>query len=433
MVDGRDICYATAMGGIEDDKANAAIGQGEWMESEDPLFLLYTSGTTGKPKGILHSSAGFLLYTRLTFQYIFDHRERDVFGCVADVGWITGHSYVVYGPLAAGATTFLFEGVPTYPNPSRYWQLVEDHKLTQFYTAPTAIRTLMKFGEEAVKRDRSSLRVLGSVGEPINPEAWKWYFEVVGQKQCAIVDTYWQTETGGHMIAPIPTVTKTKAGSATLPFFGVKPVILSSQTGAPISSPIAQGVLGFAIPWPSIARTVYHDHQRYLNTYMKPYSGYFFTGDEAKRDKDGYYWILGRIDDEINVAGHRIGTAELESALVEHPSCAEAAVVGYPHDIKGQGIVAYCVLKTGFLESTELENELRQQVRKIVGPFATPDVIILTPTLPKTRSGKILRRLLRKIAAHESSSEQLGDISTLAEPDIVFELIAKFNAKTVKK
>lgn len=425
LVEGRDVDLGAAMKGVTESDIKE-IGKGESVSSEDPLFLLYTSGSTGQPKGLLHTTAGYLLYASLTFKYVFDYRDGDVYGCVADVGWITGHSYVVYGPLVTGATTFMFEGIPTYPSPSRYWQLIEQHKLTQFYTAPTAIRTLMKFGDAEVKGDRSSLRVLGTVGEPINPEAWKWYHEVVGSSQCAIVDTYWQTETGGHMIVPLPGVTKTKPGSATLPFFGVKPVILSSQTSAPIEDQVAQGVLGFAQPWPSIARTVYGDHDRYINTYLKPYKGYFYTGDEAKRDKDGYFWILGRVDDEINVSGHRIGTAELEGALVEHHACAEAAVVGFPHDIKGQGIAAYCVLKEGFTESLELENELRQQVRKTVGPFATPDIIILTQSLPKTRSGKIMRRILRKIAANESSPEQLGDISTLAEPDIIVELIAKF-------
>lgn len=405
----------------------------EPLDSEDPLFLLYTSGSTGKPKGVMHTQAGYLLQTSLSHKYVFDYREEDVYACAADVGWITGHSYIVYGPLCNGATTFMFEGTPVYPNAGRYWDMVSRHKITQFYTAPTAIRTLMKFGADHVTpHDKSSLRILGTVGEPINPEAWRWYHNVVGNRQCAIVDTYWQTETGAHIITPLPGVTSLKPGSATFPFFGIKPVLLDPQTGKriePVKGKGISGVLAIEKPWPSIARSIFGDHQRYLHTYMAPYPGFYFTGDGARVDKDGYLWIEGRVDDVINVSGHRLGTAELESALVGHPSCAEAAVVGFPHDIKGQGIMAYCTMKDGVKVSVELENELKAEVRKVIGPFATPDCIIITPGLPKTRSGKIMRRILRKIAAKESSPDQLGDISTLAEPDIVNLLIQKVEGK----
>eukprot|EP01133_Synstelium_polycarpum_P013289 gene13289-15621_t len=398
----------------------------EVLDSEDPLFILYTSGSTGRPKGLVHTQAGYLLYAAITQKYVFDYHDDDIYACVADVGWITGHSYIVYGPLANGATTFLFEGTPLYPTPSRYWEMIERHKITQFYTAPTAIRSLMKFPTSYVEKcNRSSLRVLGTVGEPINPEAWRWFHKYVGEERCSIVDTYWQTESGGHLITPLPGAIPTKAGSATLPFFGIKLAVLDSQTGKELTSNDVEGVLAIHQSWPGIARTVYKSHSRYLSTYMKSYQGYYFTGDGVKRDRDGYYWIQGRVDDVINVAGHRLGTAELESALVGYSSCAEAAVIGYPHDIKGQGILAFCTLKQGYEENDEVVSALKIEVRKIIGPFATPDVIIITPSLPKTRSGKIMRRILRKIACHESSPEQLGDISTLAEPEVVPYLIEK--------
>jgi len=401
------------------------------MNSEDILFLLYTSGSTGKPKGVAHSQAGYLLYASMTHKFVFDYRPGDVYACVADVGWITGHSYIVYGPLCNGATTLMFEGVPLYPDAGRYWDMVARHKITQLYTAPTAIRTLMRYGKQYVEKyDRSSLRILGTVGEPINPEAWRWYFDVVGSQRCAIVDTYWQTETGGFMLTPIPGCIPQKAGSATLPFFGVKPEVLDATTGKPLHGNNVNGVLAFSLPWPSLARTVYNDHQRYLATYMKPYLGYYFTGDGAFRDKDGYYWISGRVDDVINVSGHRLGTAEIESALVSYPACAEAAVVGVPHEIKGQGIFAYCILKLGYEENEIIRNELLLEVRKKIGPFATPDVVLIVSALPKTRSGKIMRRLLRKISSKETRPEQLGDISTLAEPSVVQDLIQKVNEYT---
>ncbi|KYQ96727.1 acetyl-CoA synthetase [Tieghemostelium lacteum] len=396
------------------------------MDSEDPLFLLYTSGSTGKPKGLLHTQAGYLLYAAMTHRYVFDYRDSDIYACVADVGWITGHSYIVYGPLCNGATTFIFEGTPMYPNASRYWDMIERHRITQFYTAPTAIRSLMKFSVDMVeKHDRSSLRVLGSVGEPINPEAWRWYNQYVGQGQCAIVDTYWQTETGGHIITPLPGATPTKPGSATLPFFGIQLAILDPQTGQLQEETKSEGVLVLTQPWPGMARTIYKSHSRYLDTYMRPYPGYYFTGDGVSRDQDGYYWISGRVDDVINVSGHRLGTAELESALVGCSSCAEAAVIGYPHDIKGQGILAFVTLKHGYQEDEQTITLLKMEVRNTIGAFATPDRIIITPSLPKTRSGKIMRRILRKIASNESSPEQLGDLSTLAEPETVQYLINK--------
>ena len=393
------------------------------VDSEDILFLLYTSGSTGKPKGIAHTSAGYLLFAMMTHKYVFDYREGDIFACMADVGWVTGHSYVIYGPLANGGTTFMFEGIPTFPDSGRYWDMVSRHRITQFYTAPTAIRAIMRDGDELVKRyDRSSLRVLGSVGEPINPEAWRWYYEVVGEGRCAIVDTFWQTETGGHMITPLPGATPLKPGSATLPFFGVEPVVLDDK-GGEVQGNDVSGVLAFKRGWPGIARTIYGDHQRYLETYFKPYPGYYFTGDGCRRDADGYYWITGRVDDVINVSGHRLGTAEVESALVAHHAVAEAAVTGYPHDIKGTGIFAYVSLKQGHVETPELLQALRNEVRHHIGPIATPDKILITPALPKTRSGKIMRRILRKIAAQET--DQLGDISTLADPAVVQQLIDK--------
>lgn len=393
----------------------------EHVDSEDTLFLLYTSGSTGKPKGMAHTTAGYLLYTMLTHKYIFDYRDEDIFACVADIGWITGHSYVVYGPLANGATTVLFESVPNYPNAGRYWEMVERLKITQFYTAPTAIRAIQKDGDEYVKKyDRSSLRVLGTVGEPINPDTWKWYYEVVGEKRCSIVDTWWQTETGGIMISPLPAATPAKPGSATLPFFGIEPVLLTPE-GKEIEGNDVSGLLAIKNPWPSIARTIQSDHQRFLSTYLERFKGYYFTGDGARRDEEGYYWITGRVDDVLNVSGHRIGSAEIESALVSHPFCSEAAVVGFPHDIKGEGIFAYVILRDGYESNGELVGELRNEVRHHIGPIATPDHILIAPGLPKTRSGKIMRRILRKIAAQDT--DELGDITTLADPSVVDKLI----------
>jgi acetyl-CoA synthetase len=395
------------------------------MDSEDPLFMLYTSGSTGKPKGVLHTTAGYLLYAAMTHHIVFDvHPERgDVYACMADIGWITGHSYIVYGPLCNGSSTFLFEGLPTSPDAGRYWDMVQRHKINVLYTAPTAIRTLMRHGDEYVtKYDRSSLRVLGSVGEPINPACWEWYFNVVGNKKAAVVDTFWQTETGGHMLTPLPAATPTKPGSCTLPFFGIEPVILDAHTGAVLSGE-ARGVLAIARPWPSMARTVYGDHGRYMSTYLNPYKGFYFTGDGAYRDKDGYFWIAGRVDDVMNVSGHRLGTMEIESALVSHPACSEAAVVPIPHDIKGQAIVAFATLKEGYEDSdvSAVASELKQQVRHVISPIATPDYLFVVQSLPKTRSGKIMRRILRKIA--EGLSSELGDISTLADPAVVEQII----------
>ena len=393
------------------------------VDAEDLLFSLYTSGSTGAPKGVAHTTAGYLLQAAMTCKYSFDLRDDDVFACVADVGWITGHSYIVYGPLCNGATTVMFESTPTYPNASRYWDLVDRHHVTVFYTAPTAIRSLMAFGDAPVKANsRASLRILGTVGEPINPEAWRWYFDVVGDSRCSIADTYWQTETGGHVMTPLPGVTPMKPGSCCLPFFGVVPKILDSQTGKELVGDGVDGVLALADPWPGVCRTVMGDHDRYMNTYLKPYPPYYFTGDGCRRDADGYYWITGRVDDVINTSGHRIGTAEVESALVAHPGVAQAATVGYPHDIKGQGIACYVELTKGFDESPDLVKELKQAVRSEIGPFATPDMIIVTG-LPKTRSGKIMRRILRKTAAAEE--DQLGDVTTLADPSVVDVLIAK--------
>ena len=393
----------------------------EVMDSEDPLFILYTSGSTGKPKGLQHSSAGYILYTLLTHKYVFDYQEGDIYACVADIGWITGHSYVVYGPLANGATTVMFESIPTYPDAGRYWDMVERHQINQFYTAPTAIRAIARMGDSFVKKyNRSSLRVLGSVGEPINPESWNWYYKVVGQEQCNIVDTWWQTETGGIMITPLPGATATKPGSATFPFFGVEPVILDDKSNELEGNGVS-GLLAIKTPWPSIARTIYGDHERYMQTYLSPFKGYYFTGDGCRRDEDGYYWITGRVDDVINVSGHRMGTAEVESALVQHPACAEAAVVGFPHEIKGQGIFAYVIIKSDVEGSDDLVKQLRQTVREQIGPIATPDHILIAPGLPKTRSGKIMRRILRKIASQDV--DQLGDTSTLADPSVVDKLI----------
>jgi len=392
----------------------------EPMEAEHPLFILYTSGSTGKPKGVLHTSGGYLVYTSYTHECVFDLREDDIYWCTADVGWVTGHSYVVYGPLANGATTVMFDGVPNYPDFSRFWQVVDKHKVTLFYTAPTAIRALMREGEAPVKKaSRASLRVLGTVGEPINPEAWEWYHRVVGEGQRPIVDTWWQTETGGILISPLPGAIDTKPGSATKPFFGIKPAIVDAN--GEVQEGACEGNLLLTDSWPGQMRTVYGDHQRFIETYFSAYPGNYFTGDGARRDADGYYWITGRVDDVINVSGHRIGTAEVESALVAHPKVAEAAVVGCPHDIKGQGIYAYVTLVAGESGTGELKKELVAWVRKEIGPIATPDYIQWAPGLPKTRSGKIMRRILRKIG--ENQPDQLGDISTLADPSVVKNLV----------
>jgi len=392
----------------------------ERMNAEDPLFILYTSGSTGKPKGVLHTSGGYLLYAAYTHEAIFDLRENDVYWCTADVGWVTGHSYIVYGPLANGATSLMFEGVPNYPDTSRFWQVVDKHNVSIFYTAPTAIRALMREGDAPVKRtSRHSLRLLGSVGEPINPEAWRWYYEVVGDSRCPIVDTWWQTETGGILISPLPGATDLKPGSATLPFFGVKPALVN--TDGELVEGVAEGNLVICDSWPGQMRSVYGDHQRFIDTYFRTYPGYYFTGDGCRRDEDGYWWITGRVDDVINVSGHRIGTAEVESALVAHPKVAEAAVVGFPHDIKGQGIYAYVTLVAGIEQSDELLKELVLWVRKEIGPIAAPDHLQWAPGLPKTRSGKIMRRILRKIA--ENAPDQLGDTSTLADPSVVSALV----------
>lgn len=413
---GRDHSYAALMA-----EASADC-PAEQMNAEDPLFILYTSGSTGMPKGVVHSTAGYLLYAAMTHKYVFDYKDGDIYWCTADVGWVTGHSYIVYGPLANGATTLMFEGVPTYPDASRFWQVCEKHKVNQFYTAPTAIRALMGQGDDFVtKCDLSDLRVLGTVGEPINPEAWNWYNEVVGKGNCPIVDTWWQTETGGHLMTPLPGAIGTKPGSCTLPFFGVQPVILEPTTGEEIHDVEAEGVLCIKDSWPSQMRTVYGDHERFVKTYFDDYKGYYFTGDGCRRDADGYYWITGRVDDVINVSGHRMGTAEVESALVAHEKVAESAVVGYPHDIKGQGIYAYVTLMSGEEPTEELRKELSDWVRKEIGPIAKPDLIQWAPGLPKTRSGKIMRRILRKIA--EDDFGALGDTSTLADPSVVDDLI----------
>lgn len=395
----------------------------EPMNAEDPLFILYTSGSTGKPKGVLHTSGGYLTYASLTHHLIFNSKPDDVYWCTADVGWVTGHTYVIYGPLSNAATTLMFEGVPSYPDHGRSWHIVDQHKVNVFYTAPTLVRALMREGDHFVKRHhRSSLKVLGSVGEPINPEAWEWYYHTVGDARCPVMDTWWQTETGGILITPLPGVTPQKPGSATLPFFGIQPCILGTD-GSLQTENEADGVLCIKASWPGQMRTLYGDHASFENIYFSSYPGYYFSGDGAKRDKDGYYWISGRVDDVLNVSGHRMGTAEIESALVEHPSVVEAAVVGYPHDIKGQGIFAYVILDAETEESIELIQEIKQTVRTIIGPIATPDVLIITDGLPKTRSGKIMRRILRKIASKETAN--LGDISTLAEPHVVEQLIQK--------
>ncbi|WP_300492225.1 acetate--CoA ligase [uncultured Alcanivorax sp.] len=410
----RDVWYHEAMADASSDC------EPEWVDAEDPLFTLYTSGSTGKPKGVVHTTAGYLLNSALTHKYVFDYQDGDIYWCTADVGWITGHSYIVYGPLANGATTLMFEGVPTYPDASRCWQVVDKHKVNIFYTAPTAIRALMGLGDEPVtKTSRASLKLLGTVGEPINPEAWEWYYKVVGDSRCPIVDTWWQTETGAIMIAPLPGAVDLKAGSATLPMFGVQPVLMDPD-GNELEG-ATSGNLAIKASWPSQIRTVYGDHQRLIDTYFSAYKGYYFTGDGARRDEDGYYWITGRVDDVLNVSGHRLGTAEIESALVLHTSISEAAVVGYQHDVKGQGIYAYVSLMAGKEGSEELVKELRDMVTQEIGPIAKPDLIHFAPGLPKTRSGKIMRRILRKIAANELDS--LGDTSTLADPAVVDQLI----------
>ena len=414
-LEGRDIWYHE-----EAEKVSAEC-PAEEMKAEDPLFILYTSGSTGKPKGVLHTTGGYLVYASLTHKYVFDYHDGDIYWCTADVGWVTGHSYIVYGPLANGATTLVFEGVPNYPDASRFWQVCDKHKVNIFYTAPTAIRALMGAGDEFVRdTDRSSLRILGSVGEPINPEAWEWYYNVVGEEKCPIVDTWWQTETGGIMITPLPGATALKPGSATRPFFGIKPELVDGDGN--ILEGKAEGNLCIADSWPGQMRTVYGDHERFIQTYFSTYEGKYFTGDGCRRDGDGYYWITGRVDDVINVSGHRMGTAEVESALVAHDDVAEAAVVGFPHDIKGQGIYAYVTLMSGHDPSEELKKTLVQWVRKEIGPIATPDHIQFAPGLPKTRSGKIMRRILRKIAEDDYSN--LGDTSTLADPSVVHDLIA---------
>jgi len=414
--EGRDLWYHEAMA-----EASADC-PAEEMEADDPLFILYTSGSTGKPKGVLHTTGGYLLQAAMTHKLVFDYKDGEVYWCTADVGWVTGHSYIVYGPLANGATTLMFEGIPTYPDISRFWQVCDKHKVASFYTAPTAIRALMAAGEEPVKTtSRQSLRLLGTVGEPINPEAWEWYHQVVGDGRCPIVDTWWQTETGAHMLTPLPGATPLKAGSATRPFFGVQPALLDEQ-GNEISGNPAAGNLAIKYPWPSQMRTLYGDHQRFYETYFATYPGYYFTGDGARRDEDGYYWITGRVDDVLNVSGHRLGTAEIESALVLHDKVAEAAVVGYPHELTGQGIYAYVTLMVGEQGSDQLKADLTQQVRTEIGPIAKVNLIQWAPGLPKTRSGKIMRRILRKIAANELDS--LGDTSTLADPSVVDNLIA---------
>ena len=412
--EGRDVWYHEITASASDEC------EPEWMDSEDPLFILYTSGSTGKPKGVLHTTGGYLLHASMTHRYVFDYQDGDIYWCTADVGWVTGHSYIVYGPLANGATTLMFEGVPNYPDSSRCWQVVDKHQVNIFYTAPTALRALMGQGDEFVtKTSRQSLRLLGSVGEPINPEAWEWYYHIVGDGRCPIVDTWWQTETGGIMITPLPGATELKPGSATRPFFGVVPVLLD-ENGNEIEG-AASGNLAIRQSWPGQIRTVYGDHQRCYDTYYSAYKGYYFTGDGARRDEDGYYWITGRVDDVLNVSGHRMGTAEVESALVLHDAVAEAAVVGYPHDIKGQGIYAYVTLMQGTPGTEALLTELNDLVRKEIGAIAKPDVIQWAPGLPKTRSGKIMRRILRKIA--ENELDNLGDTTTLADPSVVDDLV----------
>jgi len=423
MEEGRDTWYHDEVKNV------SSVCEPVWMDAEDPLFILYTSGSTGKPKGVLHTTGGYMVFTTLTFKYVFDNREEDVYWCTADCGWITGHSYITYGPLSAGATQIVFEGIPTYPAMDRFWQIVEKFKVNVFYTAPTAIRSLMREGEKWPNgRDLSSLRLLGTVGEPINPEAWMWYHKHIGHEKCPIVDTWWQTETGGHLITPIPGATVTKPGSATRPFFGIDIAVLKEDgKDAGVNE---GGYLVIKKPWPGIMRTVYGQHERFKETYWSRFPGVYFTGDSARMDQDKYVWIMGRVDDVIKVSGHRIGAAEVESALVSHPKVAEAAVVPMPHEIKGEAIYAYVTLKTGIEEKDELKKELVLHVRRMVGPIAAPDVIQFASGLPKTRSGKIMRRILRKIASGQS--EELGDTSTLADPSVVDKLVAE-NKRMMKK
>ncbi len=417
MKEGRDFWWHDLVAGADADCPC------EQMDAEDPLFILYTSGSTGKPKGVQHTVGGYMVYTAITHKYVFDYQDGDIYFCAADIGWVTGHSYIVYGPMSNGATTIMLEAIPTYPNPDRYWQTIEKWNVTQFYTAPTAIRAIAAAGEQwPQKYEMPSLRLLGTVGEPINPEAWRWYNNNVGKGRCPIVDTWWQTETGGILISPLPGATATKPGSATFPFYGIEPIILDPEKGTVIEGNDVSGVLAIRTSWPGQMRTIYGDHERFETTYFQQYKGYYFTGDGCRRDEDGYYWITGRVDDVINISGHRMGTAEVESALVLHAKVAEAAVVGFPHEIKGQGIYAYVTLNTGEEYTDELKAELKKQVRTVIGPIATPDVIHWAPGLPKTRSGKIMRRILRKIATDEIDT--IGDTSTLADPAVVDQLIA---------
>ncbi|MCY3682158.1 MAG: acetate--CoA ligase [Gemmatimonadetes bacterium] len=417
MREGRDLWWHEAM------SEASADCPCEEMDAEDPLFILYTSGSTGKPKGVQHNVGGYMVYTGYTHKNVFDYQDDDIYFCAADIGWITGHSYIIYGPLSNAATTIMFESTPVYPDPGRYWQVIDKYKVNQFYTAPTAIRALTREGDEwPAKYDLSSLKILGTVGEPINPEAWQWYHRNVGRERCPIVDTWWQTETGGILISPLPGATPTKPGSATFPLYGIKPVVLEPESGKIVEGNGVDGVLAISEPWPGQMRTVYGDHKRFEETYFQQYKGFYFTGDGCRRDEDGYYWITGRVDDVINISGHRMGTAEVESALVSHGKVAEAAVVGFPHEIKGQGIYAYVTLNVGEAYTDDLKAELVQQVRTEIGPIATPDVIHWAPGLPKTRSGKIMRRILRKIAENDTSD--LGDTSTLADPTVVDDLLA---------
>jgi acetyl-CoA synthetase len=414
MQAGRDMWYEDLV------RDQATTCEPEWMDAEDPLFILYTSGSTGKPKGVLHTTGGYMVYAGVTFKYIFDYHDGDIFWCTADIGWVTGHTYIVYGPLANGATTVMFEGIPTYPDSGRFWDVVDKHKVTQFYTAPTAIRALMREGEAPIiARDLGSIKLLGTVGEPINPDVWLWYRDHVGHSRVPVVDTWWQTETGGILITPLPGAHTLKPGSASRPFFGVEPIILDDN-GREVADGVS-GKLCIKAPWPGIMRTTYGDHQRFEQTYFSAYPGYYFTGDGCRRDKDGDYWLLGRVDDVINVSGHRLGTAEVESALVSHPAVAESAVVGCPHEIKGQGIYAYVTLKAGYEYTDDLKRALMGHVREHIGPIAVPDVIQWAPSLPKTRSGKIMRRILRKIA--EGAPDEVGDVSTLADPSVVTHLV----------